>query len=146
MTIAAILTTANISFDFLPSSFLLVAVFFLICLDFITGVTKAVFLNIPRTSKGYRETYGKFIQYMGAVLMSIAIGFMVQEVKQLKDLEFFSKIVNNVILIGIVCIESLSVLENLIAIDNKSMFAKFIISPLYRLLTFELTNLFKKND
>jgi hypothetical protein len=146
MTIAAILTTANISFDFLPSSFLLVAVFFLICLDFITGVTKAVFLKIPRTSKGYRETYGKFIQYMGAVLMSIAIGFMVQEVKQLKDLEFFSKIVNNVILIGIVCIESLSVLENLIAIDNKSMFAKFIISPLYRLLTFELTNLFKKND
>lgn len=144
LTLLTILTALNINFNFLPHSYLLVAVFFLIVLDFITGVLKAVMLDIPRTSKGYRETYAKFIQYMGAILMSLAMAFLVQEVPQLKDVKFFSTIVNNVVLIGIVCIEGLSIMENLIAIDDKSSFAKYIIKPLYNLLTFEIKNLFKK--
>ena len=84
-------TTLNINLNFLPHRYLLVAVFFLILLDFITGVLKSVILDIPRTSKGYRETYAKFIQYMGAILMSLAMGFLVQEVKELTQLTFFSK-------------------------------------------------------
>lgn len=134
----------NINLNFLPHKYLLVAVFFLILLDFITGVLKAVILDIPRTSKGYRETYAKFIQYMGAILMSLAMGFLVQEVKELTQLTFFSKIVNNIIMLGIVSIEGLSIMENLIAIDDKSPFARYIIVPLHRLLTFEIKNLFKK--
>ena len=137
-------TTLNINLNFLPHRYLLVAVFFLILLDFITGVLKAVILDIPRTSKGYRETYAKFIQYMGAILMSLAMGFLVQEMKELTQLTFFSKIVNNVIMLGIVSIESLSIMENLIAVDDKSKFARYIIIPLHRLLTFEIKNLFKK--
>jgi phage-related holin len=137
-------TTLNINLNFLPHRYLLVAVFFLILLDFITGVLKSVILDIPRTSKGYRETYAKFIQYMGAILMSLAMGFLVQEVKELTQLTFFSKIVNNIIMLGIVSIEGLSIMENLIAIDTKSPFARYIIIPLHRLLTFEIKNLFKK--
>lgn len=140
------ITTLNIKFDFLPHRYLLLAVFFLIVLDFITGVLKAVILDIPRTSKGYRETYAKFIQYMGAILMSFAMAFLVQEMKQLKEFSFFSSIINNIILVGIVSIETLSIMENLIAIDDRSTFAKYIIVPLHRLLTFEVKNLFKKNE
>lgn len=143
-TLLTILTALNINFNFLPHSYLLVAVFFLIILDFVTGVLKACVLDIPRTSKGYRETYAKFIQYMGAILMALAMAFLVQEVPQLKDIHFFSSIVNNVVLIGIIFIESLSIMENLIAVDDKSPFAKYIIKPLYRILTFEIKNLLKK--
>ena len=137
-------TTLNINLNFLPHRYLLVAVFFLILLDFITGVLKSVILDIPRTSKGYRETYAKFIQYMGAILMSLAMAFIIQEMDELKQLVFFSKIVNNVILIGIIFIEGLSIMENLIAVDDKSPFATYVIKPLYRMLTFEIKNLLKK--
>ena len=81
---------------------------------------------------------------MGAILMALAMAFLVQEVPQLKDIRFFSIIVNNVVLIGIIFIESLSIMENLIAVDSKSPFAKYIIKPLYRILTFEIKNLLKK--
>ena len=81
---------------------------------------------------------------MGAILMALAMAFLIQEVPQLKDIAFFSTIVNNVVLIGIISIEALSIMENLIAVDDKSPFARYIIKPLYRLLTFEIKNLIKK--
>ena len=81
---------------------------------------------------------------MGAILMALAMSFLVQEVPELKDIKFFSSIVNNIVLIGIIFIESLSIMENLIAVDDSSPFAKYIIKPLYRLLTFEIKNLLKK--
>ena len=138
------LSFLNSKFAFLPPSYLLIIIFSLIALDFITGVLKSVVNNIPRTSKKYRETYAKYIQYMGAILMSFLLSFLIQESPQLKEIQFFTEIANNVILFGIITIEALSILENLVAVDNKSPFSRYIINPLYRLLTFELKNLFKK--
>lgn len=136
-----LLASLNISFNFLPNSYLLITIFFLIVLDFITGVLKAIFLDIPRTSKKYRETYAKFIQYMGALLMSIGLAFLIQQMPELKDLGYFSNIVNNVILFGIIFIETTSILENLYTIDNKSLFSRFVIKPLLKITTFQIKKL-----
>jgi len=81
---------------------------------------------------------------MGAILMSFLLSFLIQESPQLKEIQFFTEIANNVILFGIIAIEALSILENLVAVDSKSPFSRYIINPLYRILTFELKNLFKK--
>ena len=145
LLLTAILSAINTEFNFLPNSYLLLAIFFLVGLDFLTGVLKAVMLDIPRTSKGYRDTIQKFIQYAGAILLSVSLSFMIKNVPELKSLNFFSIYINNIILMFIMWVEILSNLENLTAIDSKSPISKWVFKPLKNFLTFQL-NIKTKTD
>ena len=142
--LTALFSALNAKFNFLPSPYLLLGIFFLVGLDFLTGILKAIVLNQPRTSKGYRETISKFIQYVGGIILSIFLSALIKNVPELVQLDFFSKYINNVILFFIIFIEMCSVLENLTAIDNKSLISKYCFQPLKNLLTFEFKNLIKQ--
>lgn len=146
LLLTTILSAINTEFNFLPNSYLLLAIFFLVGLDFLTGVLKAVMLDIPRTSKGYRDTLQKFIQYAGAILLAVSLSFMVKNVPELKSLSFFSKYINNVILMFIMWVEILSNLENLTAIDSKTPISKWVFIPLKNFLTFQLNIKTKTNE
>jgi len=143
--LTATLSAINTEFNFLPNSYLLLAIFFLVGLDFLTGVLKSKILGIERTSKRYRETLQKFIQYGGAILIAVTLSFMIKDVPDLQSLSFFSTYINNIILMFIMWVEVLSNLENLTAIDTKSPISKWVFQPLKNILTFQL-NIKTKTD
>lgn len=140
-----ILTTAalafiNFNFSFLPTGTLMVAMSFAIALDFVTGVIKASFKNDARTSTGYRKTIIKFMQYGGAVCVSMLMKFLLslKGVETMKEIEPYADFLNDGLLIFIIFIEVTSILENIYAVDKKSPFALYFIRPLLRVMTFAI--------
>lgn len=127
--LAASGTMAFISVKFLPDISLLCWVFIAMLLDFLTGITKAIVLNQARTSSGYRKTIIKFTQYAGAIAVGIVLG------NSLPPDNIIVEYVNSALLILLIYIEATSILENLYAMDNSSVFSKYFISPLLRVLT-----------
>lgn len=123
----------------LPSISLLFYMAIAIILDFITGIAKARVLNMARTSAGYRKSVIKFLQYGG----SIAIGLVLSNMGEGKASEPFKLMLhyfNDCLIVFIIYIEITSVFENLYAIDNKTLMSKYFISPVLKVLTWQIRN------
>jgi phage-related holin len=139
-TLALTTWLLNIKFQFLPAADLFLVFIITIALDFVTGIAKAKTQGLLITSSGYRKTIIKLMQYGGAIAISMLLKYV-----SLRNAEFFesSKYVGWLttgLLIFIIFIEVTSILENLTELDKKSPFSRFILQPLYKLLTFQIKN------
>lgn len=137
------LTLLNLNLSFLPKGSLVVVMGVVMIGDFITGVIKATMRNQARTSEGYRKTLTKFIQYGGAISISILLKYLTtinQADSEMKAIAPFLGYLNDGLLFFIVFIEITSILENLYAIDKHSPMALYIIKPLLRIMTFAIKN------
>lgn len=142
------ITLLNVNYSFLPTGTLLLAMAVAVILDFIAGVIKASYNNQVRTSEGYRKTVVKFIQYGGAVCVSMLLKFLVglKDQGTVEYLNPYMEFLNDGLLIFIIFIEVTSVLENMYAIDSKSVFAVYFIKPLLKIMTFAIKNNFRKDN
>jgi phage-related holin len=120
-----------------PAADLLMWMGIAILLDFITGVLKAVVLKQARTSSGYRRTITKFLQYGGALAVGLIISNGAKE-NNLTSVLPIVKFFNDALVVFILYIELTSVLENISAVDDKSLFSKYFIQPMLKLLTFQI--------
>lgn len=139
-TLAGIFTLLNATFNWIPSTSLLMTMGLAIVLDFVTGVIKAVVLKNDRTSEGYRRSVVKFTQYGGAVLVSMLLSYLAEQNQQFVQLQTYINYLGNGLLSFIIFIEATSVFENMYAIDNKTPFSRYFIKPLLKILTFQIAN------
>lgn len=135
--------------DFLakPKAGLLAAVFILVFIDFITGITKAKLKGVARTSEGYRKTVIKLMQYVIAIIIFIGGGyFLKQAIPPNPDNNSLMQVANilgeasRYVMLFIIYIEVSSIFENLYEIDSKSPFSKYFIRPVLTILKFGLDN------
>lgn len=138
--LAGIFTLLNVTFNWIPSTSLLMTMGLAIVLDFVTGVIKAVVLKNDRTSEGYRRSVVKFTQYVGAVLVSMLLSYLAEQNQQFIQLQTYINYLGNGLLSFIIFIEATSVFENMYAIDNKTPFSRYFIKPLLKILTFQIAN------
>lgn len=120
----------------LPNLDLLIWMTIAIVLDFVTGILKAIVLKQARTSFGYRATVKKFTEYGGSIAAGIILsnGIIGKTGQHPELLQY----VNDGLVIYIIFIEVTSVFENIYACDQDSKFAKLVISPILKILTFQL--------
>lgn len=137
-TYSVIGTLLNIQFNFLPAVDLVVVMLALVIIDFVTGVIKAVIKGEARSSKGYRKTVVKTIQYGGSIACSMVISYLAKRTPEFSEITKYSNWVGNGLLLFISLIELTSIFENMYAIDSKTPFSRYFISPLLRLLTLQL--------
>jgi phage-related holin len=110
-------------------------VFIAMMLDLATGIIKAVMHRTARTSAGYRKTARKFTQYIGSILVSVIL------MNTFRQEHPVVQYINDGLLILLIYIETTSIFENLYAIDSTSMFARYFIAPVLRLLTLYMRKL-----
>jgi hypothetical protein len=125
-----------IKFSLLPDKILLFWMGVAIAIDFVTGFSKAVFLHQNRTSNGLRKTITKFLQYGGG----LAIGVILTQAAQQHKVEGIEKLIsyfNDGLVMFIIYVEVTSILENLIAIDDKSPVSKLFVF-FHRILTAQI--------
>lgn len=103
-------------------------------LDFITGVAKAKFNKVARTSEGYRRTVVKLMQYIIPILV-IWISS-----KRVPGYESTLKEIGGWLMLFITYIEATSIFENLYDIDKKSVISKYVYKPALKLLKFGIEN------
>lgn len=101
-----------------------------ILLDFITGIAKAKFNKVARTSEGYRRTVVKLMQYIVPIL-AIWIAS-----KRVPGYEATLKEIGGWLMLFITYIEVTSIFENLYEIDKKSVIGKYVYKPALKLLKF----------
>jgi hypothetical protein len=129
-----------IKLAFIPNASLIAWLFIVLALDFLTGVAKAAIRkDMKVTSTGYRRTLSKIIQYVGSIALVVILGNASKQ-NELVAVEQILRVVGDGITVLIIFIEVVSVLENLVAIDNKSMIAKYVFNPLHKLLTLQIKN------
>lgn len=136
--IAAIITALS---DGLPDPLLLVLIAICMVADFITGVFHAKAKKKAITSFGFRRTIAKFTQYGGALVIGLLLTVMVNRA-DLQGIEAIIPYLSDSMAVFIIYIESISILENLIGMDEKSMMSN-VLRPLKAVLTFEITKLSK---
>ena len=119
---------------FAPSFNLVWVVLGAITLDFITGVSKAVFNKEERTSKGYRKTIIKASQYAIPILVIWALSWLAKD----KAPEYVDELqhISGFLMYFIIYIEVTSIFENLYDIDKKSVIAKYLYRPALKILKF----------
>ncbi len=127
-----------------PLPALLFWMFVVIVLDFFTGVGKAVATGIPRTSGGYRDTVGKFVQYGGGIAISIVLA-TVASYRLGEDPWIHPSMLVNTLVAFIIFAESTSILENLEATMPNSKVSRYFFRPLLKLVTIKLENFFPNN-
>lgn len=138
-TIFAAISLTTIKLLAFPSLPLLSWMVVAIIVDFITGVIKAVMKGEARTSRGYRRTITKFLQYGG----SLAIGIILANAARYKDMpamQQFMGFLNDGMVVFIIYIEVTSIFENIYECDKTSPISKYVIKPLLNLFTFQLKN------
>lgn len=119
-------------FDFFmtPSLSLMGVMIGAVVLDLITGIVKAKFLKVARTSTGLRRTVVKISQYAVPVLVFWVAGKFIPEYKErLQQAGGF-------LMMFIVYIECTSIFENLYAIDHKTPISKYLYRPALVILKF----------
>lgn len=124
-----------IKVSLLPNTSLLIWAIITIVVDFLTGYAKAVALNKPRTSGATRRTFPKYIQYVGAILLTVILTHVAP-----KEQQHFLLIATDGVIMLMVYAESLSILENLIEMKPSAMMARVLFVPLHKLLTLQLKN------
>lgn len=125
-----------------PPTKLLVWLFVVMVLDLITGIAKAITKGEKRTSKGYRQTISKFIQYGGAISVSVILSNL-KEFEDSKTSEVYTRVIEyftSGLVMFIIMIEIKSVLENLEDISPDSDFTRYFIRPINKILEFEFLN------
>jgi uncharacterized membrane protein len=127
----------------LPPSSLLIWLGLAMILDLITGVSKAIRNNVPRTSTGFRQTVVKFIQYGGAIAIGIILA-NISEFNKDESSEWIYKYFSNTMLLFMIYIEIKSVFENLIEISPDSDFTRFFLKPIHDLLSIDFSRFVKK--
>jgi phage-related holin len=106
--------------------------------DFITGVVKAKFKKVERTSEGYRRTVKKITQYFTAAALAIGLQFLSKALWEAQSANMVY--ITMFVLVFIIYIEVTSIFENLYEIDSASPFAKYFIKPLLIILKFGIKN------
>lgn len=131
----------RISEDYLitfPDWELFVVLSLAILIDFFTGVGKARFFNLVRTSTALKRTIQKLTQYFSTLIVVWIVSNIVQSDNEhagwfVQYLWYFQ----NGVIVFMIYIELTSILENAIAIDKESKMAKLITIPLHRILTIQ---------
>jgi len=119
---------AWIKITWLPDASLTFWLFIAMVLDFLTGYYKAYAIGEDRTSSGIRKTVVKLIQYLGALVLVTIFQNINKEAK-------LGIYLDDGVIIFILFAETVSILENLIAISPESPLTKFLFKPLHALLT-----------
>ena len=131
--------------QYYPKIQLLIALIIVFVLDFICGVTKATLTGKRRTSKGFRKTFSKFIQYGVSVVLALVILNIGNDGKF--DLsQQVSYLFGDFMIFLMIYIEIVSIFENIEVINPESDFVKYFIRPVRRILTFQIKNLLKEEN
>lgn len=109
---------------------LLLALFLLIGLDFLTAMAKLRVLKIEPTSEGQRRSVSKITQYGGAIVVCYLLWALFKT--NLPN----AGIILNMILLGVMFVEVTSIFENLYEVDHKSYFGKYFIYPVLKIMKF----------
>jgi hypothetical protein len=129
--------------QYYPKIQLLIGLLIVFALDFICGVTKATLTGKRRTSKGFRKTFSKFIQYGVSIVVALVILNIGNDGKS--DLsKQISWLFGDFMIFLMIYIEIVSILENIEVINPESDFVKYFIRPVRRLLTFQIKNLLRE--
>ena len=129
--------------QYYPKIQLLIGLLIVFVLDFICGVTKATLTGKRRTSKGFRKTFSKFIQYGVSIVVALVILNIGNDGKS--DLsKQISWLFGDFMIFLMIYIEIVSILENIEVINPESDFVKYFIRPVRRLLTFQIKNLLRE--
>lgn len=140
----SLLSILNVNFNILPSGALMVCIGFVVLLDLVTGVIKAIIKGDARTSFGYTRTLKKGTQYLGAISISTVLKYLYSLPNKENTQAYlpFMNYFHNGLLLYIIYIEVYSIFENLNEIDRKSPFARFIIRPMLSIMGFSIKNNF----
>lgn len=125
--------------NILPDTELMMWMGIAMMLDFVTGVVKSKILGKARTSDGFKKSITKFLQYGGAIVVSIILTNTADK-NGFSEAAMFLGVFNKMLLMFIIYIEITSVFENLYACDKKSMIAKYFFKPVLNFLTFQIRN------
>jgi hypothetical protein len=129
--------------QYYPKIQLLIGLLIVFVLDFVCGVTKATLTGKRRTSKGFRKTFSKFIQYGVSIVVALVILNIGNDGKS--DLsKQISWLFGDFMIFLMIYIEIVSILENIEVINPESDFVKYFIRPVRRLLTFQIKNLLRE--
>ncbi|MEI7488992.1 MAG: phage holin family protein [Chryseobacterium sp.] len=126
-----------------PNGMLLVALLIVFILDFGLGITKATIKGTMRTSKGFRKTFTKFMQYGGSIIIAMVI-LNVIFYSKVKFGEQFSWLFGDTMLYIMIYIEIVSIFENMEEMGDND-FIRYFIRPVRRILTFQVKNLLKED-
>jgi len=131
--------------EYYPKIQLLIALLVVFALDFVCGVTKATLTGQRRTSKGFRKTFSKFIQYGVSIVVALVILNIGNDGKS--DLSRqVSWLFGDFMIFLMIYIEIVSIFENIEVINPEGDFSKYFIRPVRRLLTFQMKNLLKEEN
>lgn len=126
----------------LPPANLLIWLGVSMFLDLVTGIAKAIKKEVVRTSKGYRETVSKFVQYGGAIAIGVVLANISDYKKEGDGSQIIYAYFSNSMLLFIIYIEITSILENLIEVSPESEFTKKFLIPVHKLFTFDFKQFF----
>lgn len=129
--------------QYYPDVKLLIALFTVFILDFIFGVTKATINGTRRTSKGFRKTFSKFIQYGGSIIVAMVLLNIVYDSNATFGKQI-SWLFGDLMLYIMIYIEVVSIFENMEEISPESDFVKYFIRPVRRIITFQIKNLLRE--
>ncbi|WP_241279801.1 phage holin family protein [Chryseobacterium cucumeris] len=128
--------------QYYPKIQLLIGLLIVFVLDFVCGVTKATLTGKRRTSKGFRKTFSKFIQYGVSIVVALVILNIGNDGKS--DIsKQISWLFGDFMIFLMIYIEIVSIFENIEVINPESDFVKYFIRPVRRLLTFQIKNLLR---
>lgn len=127
-------------------------------LDLVTGIIRSLSQNRFVFSEGIRKTLKKIFQYVGlVVLLAMLSNVIVQHPESARQtanmlgVGFTDKLVttvkyiNNLVLLLIIYSESLSICENIVGVDPQSWISKWVIKPIYTIISLAFTkNPFKR--
>jgi len=132
-------TLLFIKLTFVPNVSLLVVLFFLIAIDFATGVWKSKVNGKARTSTGFKGTVTKFIQYAAGLLASYGLAYVANQ-NGGEAIKFLSPYLVDGLAVFIIYIEVTSIFENLYEADKTTPISKYFFQPVLKILTFQIKN------
>lgn len=129
----------------MPDVLLLAGLLAVILVDFVFGVTRATFQGNRRSSRGFRQTLTKFLQYGGCIIVSIVI-LNIVSVSAPGFGPRFSSLFGNFMLCFMIYIEVVSIFENMEALAPGSLFVKYFVRPVRRMITLQLRHLLREES
>lgn len=117
-----------------PTFALFAVVLVSIAMDFVTGIVKAKFKGVNRTSEGYRKTVVKLMQYIVPILILWGAG------RYIPEYQLHLHRASGWVMMFIIYIEVTSIFENLYEIDSTSMISKYLYKPMLRILKLGIKN------
>lgn len=128
-----------------PDEALLLWLLIVFVLDFIFGVAKATLNGIRRSSRGFRKSITKFLQYGGCIIVSIVIVNIVMNSGAALGNQF-AWLFGDLMLYIMIYTEVVSVFENMEAMAPASIFVKIFVRPVRQLITFQMKQVFKNTE